>query len=201
MGDEGDRREAILRAAVRVFVQEGYAGSSVRSITDAAGCATGTFYLYFPSKDDCFLALIDRLYRRVLDVVVQSRTSTSTVAEKLWRSIGAVAEVFSEERDLASVVLLQGPGISAGFRARLQRVRLALANLIVQDLTEAGLDGWTAECAARALTGALGEVLVWQVEEQSTRERFLSAGEEVRRLFWRGFGLPPVKTADSPQHD
>jgi AcrR family transcriptional regulator len=198
MGEEGDRREALLRAAVQVFVRDGYAGASVRAVTDAAGCATGTFYLYFPSKDDCFLALIDRLYRRVLDAVVAARATAPGVADKLWASIGAVTRVFSEERDLASVVLLQGPGISAEFRERLQQVRVTLANLIVQDLREAGIPEWTAECAARALTGALGEVLVWQVGEHSTREQFLAAGDEVRRLFWRGFGLAPVAPHDTP---
>jgi AcrR family transcriptional regulator len=197
LGEETERRESILRAAVGVFRREGYAGASVRAITEAAGCATGTFYLYFPSKDDCFLALIERLYRLVLDAVVESRASEPTVAAKLWASIGAVARVFSEERDLAEVVLLQGPGISAHFRDHLQRVRVTLADLIVEDLEEAGLEPWSAACAARALTGALGEVLVWQVAADGNAASVLAAGEEVRALFWRGFGLGPALGADS----
>jgi AcrR family transcriptional regulator len=190
VAEDQDRREAILRAAVTVFQREGYQGASVRAITEAAGCATGTFYLYFPSKDDCFLALIERLYRLVLDAVVERRAGVERVTDKLWVSIGAVTDVFSRERELAAVVLLQGPGISAGFREHLQRVRIALADLIVEDLREAGMEAWPAACAARALTGALGEVLVWQVADNTTRETFVAAGEEVRRLFWRGFGFP-----------
>jgi AcrR family transcriptional regulator len=193
--EDGDRREALLRAAVSVFQREGYAGASVRTITEAAGCATGTFYLYFPSKDDCFLALIERLYRRVLDAVVESRAACVSVTDKLWASIGAVTRVFSEERELAAVVLLQGPGISAGFRDHLQRVRVTLADLIVQDLREAGMAPWPSACAARALTGALGEVLVWQVGDETSRETFLAAGDEVRALFWRGFGFDRPMTA------
>lgn len=191
MGVETNRREDLLNAAVRVFLHHGYSGASVRQITDAAGCATGTFYLYFPSKEDCFQALIDRLYEAVLTAVVEARASEHDVLAKLWVSIGAARTVFADERDLASVVLLQGPGAAPAFRDRLQRVRLTLAELIAEDLIEAGMDGWSAQCAARTLAGALGEVMVWQAGERASRDQFLAAGTEVRTLFWRGCGFPP----------
>jgi AcrR family transcriptional regulator len=198
--DEGDRREALLRAAVTVFHREGYQGATVRQITEAAGCATGTFYRYFPSKDDCFLALIDRLYRRVLETVVAARKTATVATDKLWLSMGAVADAFADDRELAAVVLLQGPGISATFRDRLQQVRVTLADLIVQDLREAGLEPWPAACAARALTGAFGEVLVWQVASGTDEQTFRRALGEVRQLFWRGVGFAPPVSPEAGGH-
>jgi len=187
-----DREEALMEAAVRVFRQAGFTGTSIRAITELAGCATGTFYLYFPSKDDCFLALIDRLYQRVLKGVADSRAPEATTPEKLWASIGAVLEVFGREQDLAHVVLVQGPGVGPVFRERLERIRQTFWELIAQDLLESGLDPWAAACGARALTGALGEVLIWQVDADADGRLLIRAGEEVRRRFWAGFGLPPV---------
>lgn len=192
---DGTRREALLRAATHVFLRDGYTGAAVREITELAGCGTGTFYLHFPSKDDCFLALIDRLYHQVLKAVVEARALQGGVAEKLWVSIETVIRMFAQERELAAVVLLQGPGAAPVFRERLERVRLTLADLIAEDLVETGMDLWTAQCGARTLTGALGEVLVWQVAQKRSSEDLLAAGEAVRRLFWKGCGLPPVTTS------
>lgn len=191
-----DRREALMRAAVSVFSRDGYGGASIRAITEAAGCATGTFYLYFPSKEDLFAALIERLYEVVLQAVAQARSTAVGPAAKLWVSIGAVTHVFADERELAALVLLQAPGASARFREQLERIRDTLATLIVQDLEEVGLARWPAECAARSLTGALGEVLVWQVAGRRPRADLLAAGEEVRRLIWRGLGLSPPEAPE-----
>lgn len=186
-----DRREALLKAAILVFSRQGYQGASVKAITEAAGCATGTFYLYFPSKDDCLSALIDRLYERVLRAVAEARSHEVSVTDKLWVSIEAAVRVFGSESELAAVVLRDAPGASPMFRARLNRVRQTLASLIAEDLGEAGLPEWDRECAARMLEGALGEVLVWQMAEEASAHRLWDAGQVVRRLFWRGCALPP----------
>jgi AcrR family transcriptional regulator len=47
-----DKREAILRAAVKVFARKGYFNSKVADIAGEAGIADGTVYLYFKSKDE-----------------------------------------------------------------------------------------------------------------------------------------------------
>lgn len=52
------RREQILDAAVEVFGSKGYAEATVAGIAAAAGIAKGTFYLYFPSKEEIFTAIL-----------------------------------------------------------------------------------------------------------------------------------------------
>lgn len=53
-----DVREAIFRAAARVIGAYGYADSSVNRITELAGIAQGTFYLYFESRQALFDELL-----------------------------------------------------------------------------------------------------------------------------------------------
>jgi AcrR family transcriptional regulator len=193
-----DRREALLRAAIGVFLRQGYQGASVKAITEAAGCATGTFYLYFPSKDDCLSALIDRLYERVLAAVAEARSWETAVGDKLWVSIEAAVRVFEREGELAAVVLRDAPGASPLFRERMNRVRGTLAQLIAEDLAEVGMGEWERDCAARMLEGALGEVLVWQMGTDAAAghpQRLWEAGQVVRRLFWRGCGFEPRDSA------
>lgn len=52
------RREAILRAAEEVFGSQGYAAASIAEITRRADTALGTFYIYFPGKEEVFRELV-----------------------------------------------------------------------------------------------------------------------------------------------
>lgn len=54
-----DKREAILSAALELFVERGFYGTAVPEIADKAGVGAGTIYRYFESKE----ALVNVLYR------------------------------------------------------------------------------------------------------------------------------------------
>lgn len=56
----GDKREAILEAALHLFVERGFFGTAVPEIADRAGVGAGTIYRYFESKE----ALVNAIYRQ-----------------------------------------------------------------------------------------------------------------------------------------
>jgi AcrR family transcriptional regulator len=60
-----DTRRRLLDAAEAVFGELGYHEASVVKVADAAGVATGTFYLYFDSKRAIFVELMTDLNRRI----------------------------------------------------------------------------------------------------------------------------------------
>lgn len=45
-----DKRQAILETALRLFVDQGFHGTSTASIAKQAGVATGTLFHHFPTK-------------------------------------------------------------------------------------------------------------------------------------------------------
>jgi AcrR family transcriptional regulator len=55
----GDKREAIVAAALELFVERGFYGTAVPEIADLAGVGAGTIYRYFDSKE----ALVNVMYR------------------------------------------------------------------------------------------------------------------------------------------
>ena len=61
------RRDQLLDAAEKLFAEKGYAETTVLDIAEAAGVAKGTFYLYFPSKEHCMVALKERLMQGLVD--------------------------------------------------------------------------------------------------------------------------------------
>jgi AcrR family transcriptional regulator len=59
----GDKRQAILDAAIRVIARSGLHDTPISAIAREAGVAAGTLYLYFSSKE----AMINALYLEVLE--------------------------------------------------------------------------------------------------------------------------------------
>src|SRR3990170_1644515 len=55
----GDKRDRILRAAVKIFSRNGFFNSKVSEIARASGVADGTIYLYFKNKDDLLISLLE----------------------------------------------------------------------------------------------------------------------------------------------
>ena len=52
-----ERRQEILDAALRLFREHGFEEVTVQDVADEAGVATGTVYLYFPSKERLLYAI------------------------------------------------------------------------------------------------------------------------------------------------
>ena len=56
------RKEArpgeLLDAALTLFVEKGYAATRVEEVASLAGVSKGTLFLYFPSKEDLFKAVV-----------------------------------------------------------------------------------------------------------------------------------------------
>ncbi|MDD3921583.1 MAG: TetR/AcrR family transcriptional regulator [Eubacteriales bacterium] len=63
----GGRKDAIISAALKLFLKNGYEGTSVRMILDAVGGEVGMFYHYFPSKDAVFEAAVNFYMRGYAD--------------------------------------------------------------------------------------------------------------------------------------
>jgi AcrR family transcriptional regulator len=62
-----DKAEAILEAALELFVERGFHGSAVPVLAERAGVSAGTIYHYFESKE----AIVNSLYRKWKAVIAQ----------------------------------------------------------------------------------------------------------------------------------
>jgi AcrR family transcriptional regulator len=116
------RRCSILEAARAVFARQGYANTVVDDIATETGIAKGTLYLYFPSKEQIYLAALLEEARK-LDA--DSRAAMSVAAT--WRDkLGAYMQVrlhyFEAHQDFLRIYMtefrgmcMQGKPLSAEF--------------------------------------------------------------------------------------
>jgi AcrR family transcriptional regulator len=76
-----DTRRRLLDAAEQVFGELGYFDASIVKVTEAAGVAQGTFYLYFDSKKAVFDELVRDLNQRVRHAMSEGSTRGRTRLE------------------------------------------------------------------------------------------------------------------------
>jgi TetR/AcrR family fatty acid metabolism transcriptional regulator len=103
-GRNGDKRERILTAAVRVFAKSGFYATRVSDVAKAAGVADGTIYLYFKSKDELLVSLFEDRVERLLSFVRDELPKFPSAPEKLRRVIEIQLGLLEGERDLAEVI-------------------------------------------------------------------------------------------------
>jgi AcrR family transcriptional regulator len=64
-GTEGARIDALINAATRVFLRDGYGLASIDKVASEAGVSTRTIYERFKNKADLLVAVIRRLVNRM----------------------------------------------------------------------------------------------------------------------------------------
>jgi TetR/AcrR family transcriptional regulator, upper aerobic nicotinate degradation pathway regulator len=84
-------REAILRAATKVFAKHGFAGGRIEQISKAAKSYDRMIYYYFGSKEGLYIAVIEDTYRRFNEAeqalaldVSQPVAALTTVIRFVW---------------------------------------------------------------------------------------------------------------------
>jgi AcrR family transcriptional regulator len=83
-------RDRILDAASKVFAAEGFAGATIDAIGQAAGFTKGAVYSNFGSKDELFLALLDREFElrgEQIATALESDGDSAATAQTLSRSV------------------------------------------------------------------------------------------------------------------
>jgi AcrR family transcriptional regulator len=137
------RREQLQNAAVWVFARKGYRAASISDILARAGVARGTFYLYFESKEQVFLAIVDTFHRQIRRTLEEARdmADIGTDARALLVSrFTQWLDFFGAQRDAARVVLREAAAIDPRFEKSFSELRrsaldfLALRARHLQDL-------------------------------------------------------------------
>ena len=76
-----DTRQRILDVAVDLFIEHGYAGTSVRDISERIGMTKGSLYYHFASKEDVLNALVKPLLDDLDAFVAEADPSAAAPGE------------------------------------------------------------------------------------------------------------------------
>jgi len=66
-----NNKELILEKSIKLFLQKGYHGTTIKDITDAVGITKGAFYWYYKSKEELLETLIDYFESAFTDTIIR----------------------------------------------------------------------------------------------------------------------------------
>jgi AcrR family transcriptional regulator len=124
-----ERRETVLRTAVRAFAARGYYGTPTVDIAKEAGISQSYLYRLFPAKEDLFVAVLERCFRMVRESFADgaARAASAKPADILAAMGDAYAHLVSDP----DVLLLQLHAQCAAREAAIgQAVRAGYARLV-----------------------------------------------------------------------
>jgi AcrR family transcriptional regulator len=101
------RRDRVLSAAVDVFVERGYRGTTVDRILAAAKVGVGSFYELFDNKEDCFLQTYDRAVVTGRERIESALPVGRPWLERASAGLRALFAAIAAEPDAARLVLIE----------------------------------------------------------------------------------------------
>ena len=99
------RREEILRVATKLFARHGFADTDVQVIADRLHVGKGTVYRHFASKEELFLAVVDRGMQQLKQTVDAATSQTGQSLEKVAVGIRAYLTFFDEHPEIVELLI------------------------------------------------------------------------------------------------
>jgi AcrR family transcriptional regulator len=157
-------RERILEAAEAVFADNGYHNALVDEIGKRTSMSKGGLYFHFPSKEDLFFAVMDRLADKLVRRAEKAASKADSPLEAAEAALEAVLNALSVQKRLARLLITQGYSMGNAFEAKRAEMFDRFAGVIARELEEAKVSGQIDDVntglASRVWLGAVNEVVV-----------------------------------------
>jgi TetR/AcrR family transcriptional repressor of nem operon len=69
--EDQSTRERLITAALRLFGEKGYQSTSVADVQRESDCHSGSFYHFFPTKQDLLLAVLERYRTGIVPMLIE----------------------------------------------------------------------------------------------------------------------------------
>lgn len=201
--------DRVLDAAERAFAQHGFSGASVNDIAAEAGIRGPSLLYHFGSKENLYLQVLRRFYRRVDQMLDAPLSARGTPQQRLRQFGKTLARIERENRELIGVLNRELFGESRGAEVVreamlpiLERVEaflrdvaalpddLPLRSLLVQALVQystagglraSGLQKWASGSQPQDAVAALLESVMGSDSRQRRRSADTSRGKKVSK--------------------
>lgn len=179
-----ERRVQLLQVALEAFAGNGYHGTSMNDVADAAGVTKPVLYQHFESKRELYLALLDEVGTRMIRAITEATANAPDGKRKT--ELGFAAYFRWVHGDRAAFLLLFGSGARRDeeFNVAVQRITETTAESIAP-MIEIDIDAEHRRTAAHALVGIAEGVSRMLIAGGSDFDPDLVA-RQVADLAWAG---------------
>ncbi|MEA3540721.1 MAG: TetR/AcrR family transcriptional regulator [Pseudomonadota bacterium] len=164
MQDRADKREAVLRAAVRMFNAHGFHATSLDDVAASLGISKPTIYHYLGNKEQVLIECVTRGLEPLRSAAEQARAQAGSGLERLRRFLIDYARTNMDDFGRCMVRTgdeLLSPASAASIRARKREIDATLRALIAEGVADGSIAPVDVKMSAFALAGALNWPARW----------------------------------------
>jgi len=181
-----------------LFGKKGFFDTTVEDITEAADVGKGTFFNYFPSKEQVFGVLYDIQLKKVNDARQAAENGRLSLRQLVRHFVHQIAEEPGRNPQIASGLLatvVSNTNVRTMHLETMKRGRKILGEVLRlgQERGEIRRDLAPEEMVRTLQESLMGAVLLWSVGAPSNLQKHLDTTFEI---YWSGISLSPRKGAD-----
>lgn len=174
-----ERRELLVRAALRVIAEHGVAGATTRAIVAEAGMSLASFHYAFRSHDEMMSELVAHVVARESASAFAALRPGDDIRSSLAAGLGAYLDYLIADpgHELVMQELLQysmrTPGLERLARQQYDSYRSAVTELLVEGAAAAGVS-WSRpveEIARLVVAMTDGVTLAWLADRDAAAAR------------------------------
>ena len=200
--DRDSKREEIIQAAIRAFLENGVQGATIQDIARQARMGKGTIYEYFESKEDIFHSTFEYFVGQMDVVFRRTMKGAADPVEKLRRIIFFLPSFLSGETSLTMNLIfdfwamaIHEPSTRTKLMDTMKRFYQGYNDMVSSIILEGMSDGsfkrdLNPDKVASIITGALDGMLVQWVLDRDSMD-FAATMDQFFRLLFQGIQAEP----------
>lgn len=181
----------ILTAARKVFAQKGYREATMDEIAEAAGVAKGTLYAYFPSKQDVYVAELNRGGNDLLELTRAAVAAPGGFRARLAQFIRTRVEYLDTHSEFFKIYqseignITHPAWVSQQFRERYEKQMEMLGRMVSEAVESGEIRAVPAEVVACGVYEMTRGLLLQRLLTGAPRTAEAEA-EILAEILWRG---------------
>ena len=193
-----EKRQRLLEHGAKLFVENGFEGTSIEQVIASVGIARGTFYLYFSDKEELFTAIVDDIFEPLLQILkdtlqdLQNDGANANAQQiRYIKTAIEMATVLEGKKDRLLIPFREAwSSNAAGVALRSWRHKIeGQAIAIVQETQRLKLfRGTDPQLFVLAITGAIDRV-VWAWLHHETELSRRDIAQQLADIFWKGIEI------------
>lgn len=159
------KKNNMIKIAAKLFSQKSFHDVTMDEIAEKVGVAKGTIYLYFSSKDNLYLEILEHTFDSIESLLEKEVNTDFLAPDKLKKVLAIVINFYRENIDVLKILSRDETHLIQEHhdlteKWRLRRIEL-YEKIIEKGIKEGSFKTRNTELAALILYGAVGAVMVF----------------------------------------
>jgi AcrR family transcriptional regulator len=136
-----NKRDAILASSTALFLQKGYAETSITDMAQHAKMSKETIYQHFRNKEEILMACADRIFRHMYDEVWGEIKGEKDMALRLFKRGKAFFATYPQWISMMNLVKSLSVGENPSFKEKFRQLLQQMVNPMIREINQLKQEG------------------------------------------------------------